>query len=254
MRKDLILSFVLLVTVLSCQSVSALELSHTPGLLLAQSDMLDDSYDPFADYSEFEEAAQEEADIHFFRNGRFFTFGFVGGMRNFTGAWGTLYSQSPSFGANITYFFDMRFALQVSYLVSSHAFTFRGPLTSLAGTVDFSQTSFHLKYFVNPQNMTRGLANLNPYVIGGFSNFYRGYTFVGEFDFVKNSAFGADIGAGIEIPLMRNQMFLGIEGMFHLVNFTDENSPIYLNNGTENTGIFPTGDVFDLKFILGINF
>ena len=32
----------------------------------------DDVYDPFADYSEFEENSQEEADINFFRNGRFF--------------------------------------------------------------------------------------------------------------------------------------------------------------------------------------
>ena len=27
-------------------------------------------YDPFIDYSEFEEAGEEEADINFFRNGR----------------------------------------------------------------------------------------------------------------------------------------------------------------------------------------
>ena len=52
----------------------------TSSYLLAQnkgSGEDDDSYDPFADYSEFEEDSQEEADIHFFRNGRFFTLGFI---------------------------------------------------------------------------------------------------------------------------------------------------------------------------------
>ena len=39
----------------------------------------DDVYDPFADYSEFEENNQEEADINFFRNGRSFNVNFLFG-------------------------------------------------------------------------------------------------------------------------------------------------------------------------------
>src|ERR1041385_294119 len=51
--------------------------------LVAQHDA-DDSYDPFGDYSEFEEASDEEADLNFFRNGRFFTLGFQVGYQRFT--------------------------------------------------------------------------------------------------------------------------------------------------------------------------
>ena len=54
------------------------------GQLLAQNDA-DDSYDPFADYSEFEQSSDEEEDINFFRNGRLFTLGFIGGYRGWTG-------------------------------------------------------------------------------------------------------------------------------------------------------------------------
>lgn len=214
----------------------------------------DDTYDPFADYSEFDEAAQEEADIHFFRNGRFFTLGLVGGMRNFTENWASLYGRAPSFGANFTFFFDMRFAVQASYLMSSHSVEFRGPSTRLLGQADFSQFSGHLKYFINPQNMTRGVAKFNPYVLGGFSSFYRIYNFEGQFDRVANPAMSFDLGAGIEIPILRDQMYIGAQATYHLVNFPDENSQIFLNEGTEATGIIPRGDIFDIVLILGINF
>src|ERR1035437_7876708 len=68
-----------------------------PGFRLAQFDA-DDTYDPFADYSEFDEAQEEEADINFFRHGRFVTIGFIGGLRGFTQGLGNLYTPAPSFG------------------------------------------------------------------------------------------------------------------------------------------------------------
>src|SRR4051794_21913065 len=86
------------------------ELGPVGGTPVAQFDA-DDAYDPFADYSEFEEAQDEEADINFFRNGRFVTLGFAGGMRGFTGGLGNMYRSSPSFGLFLSYFFDLRFAL-----------------------------------------------------------------------------------------------------------------------------------------------
>ncbi len=51
-------------------SAHAQSVSKAPGVQVAQFDA-DDTYDPFADYSEFDEAQDEEADINFFRNGRF---------------------------------------------------------------------------------------------------------------------------------------------------------------------------------------
>ncbi|KAL0630168.1 hypothetical protein Q9L58_010985, partial [Maublancomyces gigas] len=83
---------------------------HIPdGVLLAQAD---DAYDPFADYSEFDEAVDEEEDLNFFRNGRLLTLGFIGGYRGFTGTLNKIYSGNMSFGLFLCYFFDLRFALQ----------------------------------------------------------------------------------------------------------------------------------------------
>ena len=88
------------------------------GRLVAQAEG-DDAYDPFADYSEFEETADEEEDLNFFRNGRLLTVGFLGGYRGWTGTLGSLYSSGPSFGLYLCYFFDLRFALQIGYVTNS---------------------------------------------------------------------------------------------------------------------------------------
>src|ERR1700733_14940788 len=77
-------TIVALLAVLTCSAALAddLEFPHLKApphsLLLAQSDA-DDAYDPFADYSEFEETMDEEEDINFFRNGRLMTLGFLAG-------------------------------------------------------------------------------------------------------------------------------------------------------------------------------
>ena len=79
------------------ESTSSTDQLHYPGVLLSQFEG-DDAYDPFSDYSEFEESAEEEADINFFRNGRFFTLGFIGGYRSFTETLGGITSDAPTFG------------------------------------------------------------------------------------------------------------------------------------------------------------
>lgn len=217
---------------------------------------VDDSYDPFADYSEFEGATEEEADINFFKNGRFFTIGFVGGYRSFTGNLNKLYEPSPAFGIFLSYFFDLRFALQVGFNTSDHAFGIAKDGYSLSGNVSMTAMSFNLKYFLSSQNVTRGLADLNPYVIGGLSQNYRTYSLNSSPSLGRDSTMGADIGMGIELPVLRKKGYFGIQAAYHLVNFADENKKILIPNGTSNvdTGVRPNGDYYDLLFIAGLNF
>src|SRR3954466_15975042 len=95
-----------------CTSVAApafagsTDLKRDPNsYLLAQTDP-DEAYDPFSDYSEFDESSDEEADINFFRNGRFFTVGFAAGMRSYTENMANIYQSSVSYGLFFAYFFD----------------------------------------------------------------------------------------------------------------------------------------------------
>jgi hypothetical protein len=111
-----------------------------------------------------------------------------------------------------------------------------------------------MKYYFNTQNVTKGLAELNPYLSGGLSSNRRVLVASGETSFGSDNSMGFDFAAGIEIPMMRNKMHFGAQVMYQLVTFPDENSEIFVLNGTEGTGIFPRGDLIHLSAILGINF
>jgi hypothetical protein len=218
----------------------------------------DDTYDPFADYSEFEASADEEADINFFKNGRFFNLAFLFGPRMFTGNLGKLAQTAPEFGVYIAYFFDIRTALQISYLHGDHTFhvpagTYDGDsFKDINGNLGMSTFNINMKYYFNTQNITRGFADLNPYIIGGFSINYRTINVTDENVLAKSNPTGIEIGGGLEVPIARNKMYLGVQAMYHYVTFPDEGSMIFQDKTP--TGWKPAGDYADLLFVLGINF
>lgn len=251
MKPSLLLSFALLL--LSPSLSWANDSLYRPGILLAQADA-DDSYDPFSDYSEFDEASDEEADINFFRNGRFFTVGFTGGMRSYTDNMAKIYSSSVTYGLFFAYFFDLRFAIQLGFMTGDSPFEINAPPAgSLSGNVSFTFLQMALKYYFNTQNVTRGLADLNPYFIGGFSQVYRTYTLSNNTsDLSRDSTIGLDIGAGLEIPMMRKKAYFGIQAMYHMINFKDENSYVLINSAPTNAKV--AGDSFDILGIIGVNF
>ena len=225
---------------------------HRPRLLLAQADA-DDSYDPFADYSEFEQSSEEEEDINFFRNGRLFTLGFIGGYRGWTQNLGQIYGGGPSFGLFMSYFFDLRFALQLGFLTGDYPLRISGPTQSISGNLSITDVSVNLKYYFNTQNVTRGFADLNPFLMVGFSQIYRTQTVNGDADFAKDSAFGLNVGGGLEVPMMRNKMYAGVVAFFEYITFADENNVINQPNG-QSTGVKPAGDSFQALGVLGVNF
>ena len=249
------IALTLLLTALAGQVPTArAEELHIPGIKTAQFDA-DDTYDPFADYSEFDEAQEEEADINFFRHGRFVTLGFLGGMRGFTSGLSTLYTSAPAFGLFLSYFFDLRFALQFSFNTSNHSFHVQSPSGQKAtGSISITNFAVDLKYYINTQNVTKGLAKFNPYFIGGFSRVDRTTSIDGVDGFGKEGAMGFNLGAGIELPMMRNKMFFGAQALYQMINFQDKNTEIVFQNGGEHTGQYPNGDSYLLLGILGVNF
>ena len=212
----------------------------------------DDVYDPFADYSEFEENSQEEADINFFRNGRFFNFGFLFGGRMFNKGMAQHIEANLSPGLTLTYFFNIRFALQFTYSYSSHLF---GPIVDPAqpipfeGNVSFTHIAFDAKYYFNTANVTRGLAFLNPYIIGGFSQNQRTFSAVDQLFVAKDDGAGIEAGIGIEIPVSRKEIFIGAQVTYVYVDFSTENRPV-----VRDPDVFLDGDMMQAYFILGFNF
>lgn len=207
------------------------------------------SYDPFSDYSEFEEASEEEADINFFRNGRFLTIGLKGGMRGFTGTYGDIQSNGGNIGLYLAFFLDLRFALQVSYSTSSHDLSLIDDDNErITGTVELSGTSFSIKYFTNTQNVTKGLSSFNPYLIGGFSQLYRTTKSPNTQAYSRDGALGLDFGGGIEIPVSRNKVYLGLEAIYSYINFEDENTRFSTKSPSLN------GDIWNVNAVIGVNF
>lgn len=221
---------------------------------LAQFDA-DDTYDPFADYSEFDEAQEEEADINFFRNGRFVTLGFMGGLRGFTDGLGEMYQSSPAFGLYLAYFFDLRFAVQFSFLTSDHKFQLKSKNSGIRqnGTIGITSFGLDIKYYLNTQNVTKGLAKFNPYIIAGFSRVDRTTNLSNVNGFGKEGAMGFDVGAGIELPMLRNKMYFGGQVMYQLVNFQNENTEVVFY-GNDRTGKYPNGDTYTVLGVIGVNF
>jgi len=228
--------------------------SNHSSLLLAQYETSEDAYDPFADYSEFEESADEEADINFFKNGRFLTIGFLMGQRDYTDILANITTPALSFGASLSYFFDLRFAIQATYLTGQHQYDFITPTlrTQIKAASTLSTFSVALKYYLNTQDVTKGLANMNPYFFGGFSQVTRTASSGDQLNTAKETAVGFDVGAGIEIPILQNSMYAGLQGGFHLINFKDEAVEIVVD--TEDTDIFPKGDAYSILVIMGVNF
>lgn len=228
------------------------------GRLYAQSES-SDAFDPFSDYSEFDQDSDEEADVNFFRNGRLLTLGLAAGPRQFTGNMSSVYGSGPNFGIQISYFFDLKTALGVGIMTGDSSLKFStlsgNTTNNYSGNVSFTSINFNLKYFMNTQNVTKGLADINPYILGGFSQWYRTVT-IAEFNSQsRENVMGADLGIGVEIPLMRRKAFLGLQATYHYINFADENKD-FLFNGTTNEFLDKkiNGDLVDFLLIIGLNF
>lgn len=238
--------------ILSVSSISRAESSWQPkeGVLLAQDNY--DAYDPFADYSEFDDATDEEEDIYFFKNGRFFSIGLIAGYRVLTDTYGQIYENSPEFGLSLTYFFDLRLAMQVSYITGDHPFNFAIASDRYSGTLTISGFSFDLKYYLNVQNVTKGISDFNPYIFGGLSQLSRELRRNDSEGTGKDSSTAFEIGIGTEFPMVKNKYHFGIETIYQYLSFPDKGKLLTIDGNQYN--VRWNGNSIRLQAIIGFNF
>jgi hypothetical protein len=231
---------------------------------------VDESFDPFSDYNEFEQDADEEADINFFKNGRMLTLGLQLGYRAFTQGFAQAYTPALIYGFDFTYFFDLQTALSLNYVTGDHGVSFnsyndpafKSFSKPYSGTVNIQAFDLSFKYYFNTENVTRGLAELNPYMMVGAAYFIRTYNLSGNLPVDPDLVYGAKASAGIEIPLLRRRAYLGLQFTYSYVQFPDENKHFIEEDDPTNPSGFKqsfvkpslNGDMFDVSTILGINF
>lgn len=228
----------------------------------------DDSFDPFSDYNEFEQETEEEADIHFLRNGRYLTLGLLAGYRGFTEGFAEGYQGGLNYGVQFSYFFDLNLAAALSYGTGDHAVFFQSfdddgvfadVSQTYSGTVNIQVFDIHLKYYVNTDNVTKGLAELNPYALVGTGLFVRTYNLDQSFVNDPDKVIGFRFGGGIEFPVVQRRFYFGAQVLYNYVDFPDENNR-FIDEGSDGNSnpkaVQPElhGDLYELNFILGTNF
>lgn len=132
------------------------------GALFSQNEKVD-TFDPFVDYNEFQDNESEKESIIFLKNGRLLTIAVFGGYEALTYTMRDLYGDTMgTFGAYINFFFDLQFALQLHIVFPrTHYFTI------LQSRPRFSSYGIDFKYYFNKQNLVKGIAVLNPYIVFG---------------------------------------------------------------------------------------
>ena len=215
--------------------------------------------DPFVDYSEYDNSASEEADINFFRNGRFLSLALNVGYRITTHNMRRMYRDSLAYGLFFNYFFNLNFAMQLHFYTGSLPIRLEykkrnGSTSTVTGSSLIYQMGGGLKFYFNTANVTRGLAWINPYLYAGASQNIRQSKLSGDEMYARDGAPSLDAGLGIEFPLNRNRMFIGVQGLYHFVTFSDESRPLEFGDGKIRTGFYPKGDWVSVLGTLGINF
>ena len=248
--------------------VFALSLFHQQSLAQTTSDV-DEGFDPFSDYNELEQSAEEEADINFFKNGRFLTVGVLVGYRGFTEGFSQGYSPAISWGLQFSYFFDLQTAISLSYSTADSGVDFYSyndaAFTSISqhytGTVNIQTIDLNGKFYFNTENVTKGLAELNPYLLIGVGQFTRTYNLSQSLALQPDRPIGLKLAAGIEIPLMRHRAYFGLQGTYHLVQFPDENNDRIEEEkpGQPTPVLSPVrprlnGDIYEIQTSIGFNF
>lgn len=216
------------------------------------------AYDPFADYSEFENTAEEQENINFFQTGRFLTLGALGGVKLFTQNMATLYQIGPVYGGYLNYFFDLQFSIQFGLTASTHSVILQTQAgQNFLGAADFLSMGLDFKYFFDKSLFSKNFAWFQPYVFLGVFNasVTMVATFTDQGGFFEDSGFGINMGLGIELHFMKKLHF-GLEYAFKFVTLKNEAVPLLLNTGnqSQNSNFRPYGDWMNITFLLGVNF
>ncbi len=219
----------------------------------------EDFFDQFFDYNEFDEGFDEKPQTSFFQNGRFFTLGLMLGSKGFTDDLSKAYTPNGNYGLYMVYFFDLRFATQLSFTTGNFAFAFPDQYGyKAAGNVTLNLVSLDSKYYFDTQNVNRGLADLNPYLLLGISNFLKTMKLIGNQTGIVNNttetSWGLNLGTGIEIPVVKNKAYFGLQGALHYVTFSDSNSFYYIYDRQKNSTLTQTGMHYEFMGLIGVNF
>lgn len=203
-----------------------------------QEDELKIGGDIFSDFNEDIEASQILEDERFYRYGRFFSFIASLGVTSFDGNRGRAYEdEHPSYGLSLLYFSDFQNAMGLGFEFSKHNFFLPDATKGVEGQdngygfieVSMLRVFFSYRYYVETANLGTALTYSNPYFIGRMEYWYTTNKYIDQ-DSIPDDAgggLGFGLGFGLEFPIKLKESYLGLEFLYHTVNFHDKFTNLY---------------------------
>ncbi|MBF0360724.1 MAG: hypothetical protein HQK49_06920 [Oligoflexia bacterium] len=209
-------------------------------------DDLNISGDIFSDFNEDLEASQVLEDERFYRFGRFYSFSTAAGVTTYTGNRGNAYEDKhPSLGVSLFYFLNFRMAFGLGVEYSKHYMLIDVPTKAFdqpggpgAVEVNMFRTFFFYRYYIDTAELGTAMTYANPFFSTRIEFWDQTDKFIDHADIPNASggAIGAAFGIGLEFPIKFKESYLGVEALYHIVNFKDTYTQMYRPKDGEDGG------------------
>lgn len=187
--------------------------------------------DIFSDFSEDLESSQVLEAERFYRYGRFFSFQIAVGLTNFDGNRGRAFENDhPSYGLGLNYFIDFQRSVGLGFEFSRHHLfadePTRGFPTDPVGLMETNMLRlyFSYRYYIETANLGTAITYSNPYLTGRLEYWYVTNKFADQSSVPNDNGggLGFGLGFGLEFPIKLKESYVGLEFLYHTVNFHDK--------------------------------
>lgn len=199
-------------------------------------EMEDDSTlggDIFSDFNEDLEASQVLEDERYYRYGRFFSVNLGTGLTTYTGNRGAAYDDNPpTYHLSVNYFLDFQNVVGLGIEYSKHTMILDTATVvtrdngAIIGAVETAmlRTFFHYKYYIDTTDLGTAFTYSNPHFIGRFEYWYQTNKFIDQptLPNQKGGGVGTAVGLGLEFPVELKKSYIGVQVLYHVVNFFDK--------------------------------
>lgn len=201
--------------------------------------------DIFSDFSEDVEQSHIMEDERFYRYGRFFSFQLGLGTTTFTGNRGLAYEdQDPSFNFGVSYFINFRNAVTMGIEYSQHSMfvdykTILNDTNALGNIqVRMLRSFFGYRYYFDTSDLGTAITWSNPYLTCRMEYWYQKNKFmdVDNIESLTGGGIGTSFGGGLEFPVQIKESYIGLEGLYHSVNFFDKYTADYQSSDGNQGG------------------
>ena len=205
--------------------------SQGPGEEGLSNQDLDIGSDIFSDFNEDISGAEMAEDERFYRYGRFFSFALGFGMTSFDGNRGAAYiNDPPGYALHLNYFMNFNVSFGLGFEFSKHHFFIEGPTLGFAAnapgliSVNALRVYFGYRYYIDTSDLGTAITYSNPYFTGRMEYWYLTNKFEDQsaLDDESGGGLGFGLGFGLEFPIRLKQSYIGVEFLFHSVNYFDK--------------------------------